>query len=166
MSKELAKLKKSWNGTDYFFSFRHGRCRNWNDAKNYGFVSAGQGKWYTKTLDQLSLGNRIFVHIPNEGYVGVGVVNQEKTPITEFKIQNQKGRDLLDVELKAKDMKEISDDPEKREYIIGIDWLDTRPLNEAVWEKGLYANQNTVTKLEYEYTRDRLYDVFDLNQCE
>jgi hypothetical protein len=39
-----------WNGTDFYVSFGEGTHRNWNDAMKYGFISAGGGKWYTKTL--------------------------------------------------------------------------------------------------------------------
>ena len=31
-------------------------ARNWDDAKELGFVSAGGGEWYSRTLNQLNIG--------------------------------------------------------------------------------------------------------------
>lgn len=35
-------------------------------------------------------------------------------------------------------------DPEKAEYFVRVQWLDTRPENQAFNEVGLFGNQNTV----------------------
>ena len=59
-------------------------------------------------------------------------------------------------------MNENADDPELREYVVGIDWIDTRPLDDAYWETGMYANQNTVTKLRNQFTLNRLYQQFNI----
>ncbi|WP_260869532.1 (deoxy)nucleoside triphosphate pyrophosphohydrolase [Paenibacillus sp. Y412MC10] len=45
-----------------------------------GFISAGQGKWYSNTLNLLKPGARVFVCIPKVGYVGVGIVTDEVVP--------------------------------------------------------------------------------------
>lgn len=37
--------------------------------------------------DYFSVGDRVFVHVPGEGYVGGGEVMQEKTPVTEFQVE-------------------------------------------------------------------------------
>jgi hypothetical protein len=68
------KGKEAWNGVDYYVSFGKGDQRNWEDAQAHGFVSAGGGAWYTRTLRKLQLGHRVFAHIPGVGYVGVGTV--------------------------------------------------------------------------------------------
>jgi len=41
------------------------------DARQYGFVSAGGGACFTRTLRQLQPGYRVFVCVPKKGYVGV-----------------------------------------------------------------------------------------------
>jgi hypothetical protein len=80
-----AKNRPAWNGLDWYVSFgeESGR-RNWEDARTYGFVSAGGGNWYTRTLRSLPVGGRIWTYIPGTGYVGVGEVIgrplQQKTP--------------------------------------------------------------------------------------
>jgi hypothetical protein len=160
---EAPGKRESWNGQDYYVSFGESKHRSWKDAREYGFISAGQGKWYSRTLGQLSAGDRIFVHVPTEGYVGVGEVNKEKTSVNEFTtVVDDQEKDILDVDLNASAMDENKEDSEQREYLVGVDWLDTRPVSEAYWETGMYANQNTVTKLRNQFTLDRLYSEFDV----
>lgn len=155
--------RETWNEQDYYVSFGEGEHRSWEDAVEYGFVSGGQGEWYSRTLGQLSTGDRVFVHIPSQGYVGVGEVIREKTPVTEFDIEmNGDYRNILEMDLDADNMAENADDPEQREYLVGVDWIDIRPRSNAYWETGMYANQNTVTKLRNQFTLDRLYDEFDI----
>lgn len=49
--------------------------RSWDEARTYGFVSAGGGVAYSRTLRSLPAGARISVCIPGGlGYVGVGTV--------------------------------------------------------------------------------------------
>jgi hypothetical protein len=67
-----------WDGLTYFVSFGEGPNRNWDDAREYGFVAAGGGSWYSKKLRQLQPGNRVFAYIPKGngvgGYGGLGEV--------------------------------------------------------------------------------------------
>ena len=158
---EPPSKRESWNGTDFYVSFGHNQHRSWTDARTYGFISGGQGEWYSRTLDQLFVGARVFVHVPQQGYVGVGEVTQEKTPVTDFEVEiDGETRSLLDVDLDADHMDENATDPDLREYVVGIDWSETRPIADAYWESGLYANQNTVTKLRNQFTLERLYEEF------
>jgi hypothetical protein len=39
-------------------------------------------------------------------------------------------------------------------------------VNSAVWEKGMYANQNTVTKLRNKFTLDRLAERFEIVEAD
>lgn len=158
---EPPSKRETWNGTDFYVSFGHNQHRSWADAREYGFISGGQGEWYSRTLDQLFVGARVFVHIPQQGYVGVGEVTQEKTPVTDFEVEvDGATRNILDVDLDADRMDENVADPDLREYVVGIDWRETRSTADAYWEPGLYANQNTATKLRNQFTLDRLYDEF------
>jgi hypothetical protein len=78
--------KEQWNGVDYYVSFGEGTRRNWEDAVKYGFIAAGGGKWYSNTLSLLPVGARIFVYVPQAGYVGVGIVKEEVKPVKHFSI--------------------------------------------------------------------------------
>ena len=55
-------------------------------------------------------------------------------------------------------------DPDKAEYMVRVGWLKTVPLEEAYREKGMYGNQNTVTKLRNKFTLERLIKRFGLEE--
>ncbi|MFF0284512.1 hypothetical protein ACFYSW_30005 [Rhodococcus aetherivorans] len=79
-----ARKQHPWNGQDWYVSFgEEESSRNWDDARRYGFVSAGGGKWFSRTLRQVPVGGRIFAYIPKTGYVGVGEVVGEAQPADE-----------------------------------------------------------------------------------
>jgi hypothetical protein len=157
------KAREPWNGQDYYVSFGEGDTRNWEDAVKYGFVSAGGGEWYIRTLKRLKPGGRIFVHIPSVGYVGVGWVQEEAVPLSEFTVtENGAARPILELPLSAPRADLHIGEPDKEEHLVRVDWIRTLPREEAVWEKGFFANQNTVTKLRNRFTLDKLVEFFDL----
>jgi hypothetical protein len=163
-TSESPSKREAWNGMDFYVSFGHGSHRSWTDAQEYGFIAAGQGEWYSRTLGQLSIGDRVFVHVPTEGYVGVGEISREKTAVTEFDVAvGGESKNILDLDLDAEQMDENAHDDKDREYLVGVEWKDTRPISEAYWETGMYANQNTVTKLRNQFTINRLYEEFDID---
>ena len=45
----IAVPSEAWNG-EYYANFGDGPSRSWADAVHYGFISAGGGIWYTRTL--------------------------------------------------------------------------------------------------------------------
>lgn len=67
------KTHEAWNGSDWYVAFgEDSGTRQWADGQKYGFVSGGGGAWFSRTLKNLPIGARVFVHIPKAGYVGVG----------------------------------------------------------------------------------------------
>jgi hypothetical protein len=156
--------RDEWNGKDYYVSVGEGEHRSWEDFRRYGFVSAGGGRWYSRTLKSLEPGHRVFACIPGTGYVGVGVVKETAVPVREFRV-NVDGQDrpLLEAPLAAPRMNEYADDPEKSEYVVGVEWLKTLPRNQAVWEKDMFANQNSACRLTHTFTREVLLDRFQLD---
>jgi hypothetical protein len=164
-TKEQPSKKEVWNGHDFYVSFGEGRHRSWEDAREYGFISGGQGRWYSRTLEQLFEGARIFVRVPQEGYVGVGEVTSEVVRVTEFEVENDgEMAPILEAPLDAEAMDENVDDPEKCEYVVGVEWFDTRDIEDAVDEKGLFANQNTACKMRNQFTIRRLTEVFEIEE--
>lgn len=152
--------KEPWNG-EFYVSY--GR-RSWDDARKYGFISGGGGSWYSRTLQLLSPGDRIWVNIPKKGYVGVGRVTEAVRPMSEFSVETATGpRNALDVLSDAERYRETKADPELAEYVVAVDWLETVPESSAVNEVGLFGNQNTVcqpTALKWRNTVDRLKSFF------
>ncbi len=157
--------KVPWNG-EYYVSFGSGRHRSWNDARKFGFVSAGGGAWYTRTLNLLSPGDRVWVNDPAHGYVGVGKVLEPTVPVKEFTVRTPSGEvPALTVLQTADALKETADDPEKSECFVRVEWLDSVPIEKAFWEVGLFGNQNTVcqpTTPKWPHTVERLKTVFNV----
>ena len=84
--------------------------------------------------------------------------------MTEFYVEhNDKEIPITEAPLKSKVGKR-NDDPEKAEYMVRVDWIKTVPIEKAFWEKGMYANQNTVTKLRNKFTLERLVKHFGLDE--
>jgi hypothetical protein len=118
----------------------------------HGFVSAGGGRWYSRTLRVLEPGHRVWAHIPRAGYVGVGVVTAAVMPVSST--------GLLELDLEAPAMDRAVDDPERCEYVVRVRWEVARPREDAFWIPGLYANENSVTRLRDEWTLERLQEAF------
>ena len=160
-----ARKRQPWNGQDFYVSFGDDERRSWEDARRYGFVSGGGGRWYSRTLSNLQPGHRVFVHIPEHGYVGVGIVQGTSRPISEFKVPvDDKELSLLEAQLENEGIRTWADDPERSEYLVRIEWLKTLPISEAIWEKGFFANQNTVCKMRSAFTLERLTQHFGLTE--
>ncbi|EOX7390095.1 nuclease [Enterobacter quasiroggenkampii] len=141
-----ANAKEPWNG-EFYVSFGDPQSRVWEEARRYGFISAGGGSWYSQTLKQLQPGDRVWVKIPATGYVGVGIVQSAVEPASSFTIKTEHGEmPAIDV-LKYSDLyRQNADDPDKSEYFVPVKWLETRSELEAVNEVGFFGNQNTVCK--------------------
>ena len=69
VGKSQVGEKEPWNG-EYYVSFGDATSRSWEDARKYGYISAGGGTWYSQTLKMLSPGDRVWVNIPREGLCG------------------------------------------------------------------------------------------------
>jgi hypothetical protein len=138
--------KEPWNG-EFYSSFGESASRSWADAVQYRFICAGGGNWYSKTLQLLSTGDRVWVNVPGAGYVGVGRVTGLAQQASEFTVQTSTGeQSVLDVAKCGDYHREFVNDPERCEYFVPIRWLQTVPLDQAVQEIGLFDNQNTVCK--------------------
>jgi len=153
-----------WNG-EFYVSYGHdGQWRSWDDAVQYGFISGGGGTWYSRTLQLLNAGDRVWVNVPGFGYVGVGRVTGRVESAATFKVNTPDGEmPVLDATKTGSYGREYLDDPERCEYFVPIDWLQTVPLEKAVREVGLFGNQNTVCKpttRKWRSTVDRLKERF------
>jgi hypothetical protein len=154
------KSKEPWNGRDWYVSFgEFPDGRNWQDAAKYGFVSAGGGEWYSRSIRKLPVGARIFTHIPKTGYVGVGFVTGDPMPFTEaiLDIDGQQRR-LADLPLGGNYVI-----PGGEEWVVPVRWVKQRPREKGFWKTGMFANQNSATKLRNRFTLDQLTTEFGLD---
>lgn len=150
-----------WNG-EFYCNFGAGENRSWDDAVKYGFVSAGGGAFYSRTLRLLAKGDRVWVKVPGSGFVGVGRVLGQTEPAATFRVRTSEGERLaLDVLKGGNYHKQFRDDPERQEYFVPVRWIETVPLDKAVG--GMFGNQNTVcrpTDRKWRDTVDRLKERF------
>ena len=151
--------REPWNG-EFYVSFGHTQSRSWEDARKYGFVSGGGGAWYSQTLKLLQPGDRIWVKIPGNGYVGVGQVLESVQPVSTFTVATPAGDQLaMDVLQHGERYRAQADNPELAEYFVRVKWLDTCDASHGLDEVGLFGNQNTVCKPttpKWRHTIDRL----------
>ncbi len=141
-----AQEKEPWNG-EFYASFGHGPSRNWAEARAYGFISAGGGAWYSRTLKLLNMGDRVWVKAPDYGFVGVGVVQGPAQLMRDFRVQTPEGeRPAEEVLTGANYHREFIDDPERAEWFVQITWAATVPIEQAVAGTGLFGNTNTICK--------------------
>ena len=161
-TQQLASARGSnepWNG-EFYVSFGEGERRNWEDARKYGFISAGGGSWYSNTLNMLAEGDRVWVNIPKTGYVGVGVVTGERIPLSEFRVGGQL---LSSVGAHVDYQAMLEEGGDAAEYFVPIRWLHTIARDKAFSETGLFGNQNSVCKpttSKWRHTVERLLQVW------
>jgi len=157
------RAKEPWNG-EFYLSFGHNELRSWADARHYGFVCAGGGSWYSKTLGLLEPGDRVWVKVPGAGFVGVGRVTGKPEPAATFRVTTADGSELPLLEAPTEgDYRRFAEDEERSEYFVPVRWLQTVGLDEAFNEIGLFGNQNTVCKPttpKWRHTVERLKQRF------
>jgi hypothetical protein len=147
---DLDDTASTWNGKDWYVAFGDSSSsRNWDDAVRLGFVSAGGGKWYSQTLQNLPIGASIFVYIPQTGYVGHGVTKSLAVVFEESKFSDRS--DLLG---------RYTHDNGEPEYVVEVDWIKAISKDEAIWQKGLFANQNSACHLSHAKTLEILRTAF------
>lgn len=157
-----ASKRAVWNGLDWYVSF--GGDRSWDDARRFGFVSAGGGKFYTQTIRALPEGARVWVNIPQTGYVGVGTVAGPAVRFSDARVVvNGEASPLATQALAGSYPHRDAASDDDSEWVVPIKWSHTVPGKDAYWEKGLFANQNSACKLRQEFTLDRLAQHFDIH---
>ena len=131
----------------------------WEDLRRHGYVVASGGKWYSDGLARLKVGDRVFFYQKNNGYLGFGTVSAKMQPADDFLIAD--GRRLVEAVPRGY-FTEFGDDPEKRAYVIGIDWKKTVDRSNAKTYSGIFANPNIACKIYDEKTIEFLVREFGL----
>jgi hypothetical protein len=132
---------RPWNGRDFYVvlgNVEQGADR-WDAAAKYAFVGAGGGSWYWKPLRNLAAGKRVFAYVGGAGYVGVGEVVGSMVPLRDLEV-DLNGEAVKVVEQpdlpQALRERALSDDDEVTEFAVPVHWRVTRPIADAVSERG------------------------------
>ena len=163
--KTRASTKVEWNG-EFYNSFGEGDQRTWKDALKYGFTSAGGGSWYSGTLRNVGIGDRIWVNIPRVGYVGVGEVVDAVKPCSEVELNvNGKLTPFYEIDtFKGRYHADLIGTVEE-EHLVKVKWIHAVPIPEAVSESGFFGNQNIICKPtngKWQYTIERLKKIWEI----
>lgn len=165
-SKGRSGSTEVWNEQDWYVSFGEeiGR-RSWEDARTYGFVSAGGSDWFSRTIRKLPIGAQVFACIPKTGYVGIGTVTGPAAPFTEATVTIDGKEQLLSGLPIQGDYTHppLTNGEDTLEYVVPVEWYRTRPREEAFWVKGMFANQNSACKLRNRFTLEQLTPAFGLD---
>lgn len=148
--------RRPWNGRDYYVILggaAHEPVR-YQVAREHGYLSAGGGAWYWKPLRNLKPGNRVFAYVGGAGYVGIAHVTGEMIPARDAKVNvDGECRSLLGQPEVSEDFRDraLSDDPEKTEMVVPVEWVNVVPLDQAVPGTDLFSSQVTVCRLPDEH---------------
>ncbi|HEX4608242.1 MAG TPA: hypothetical protein VH092_08560, partial [Urbifossiella sp.] len=130
-----------------------------------GFVCAGGDPHFSDRLRSLRVDDRVWAYVPGHGYVGVGyVIGPAETAATfALPVSGAGPRSVLVAlgGLYANDRRHSG--TSRCEYFVPVRWAETRPIEWAFWEPGLYANPTIVCRPESRRWADtvrRLMQVF------
>ncbi|MGN6439225.1 MAG: hypothetical protein ACTHMM_21970 [Agriterribacter sp.] len=96
--------------------------RNWDNCREFGFISAGQGKRWSDQLGKAEIDDIVCAYVTERGFVGIGQCWSESKPIRDYKSRN--GKSLRELPLYPTNIFLNCDSLEKCEYIIGVDWFE------------------------------------------
>lgn len=134
--------------------------RFWEDAEKFGFISAGDEARFRDFMLKLQIGDRIFAYVKGRGYVGYGVVRSQAVMAKDFHVPD--GRALFDTEVQGQGIRRHPDDPERAEYVVGIDWKKTYPVSQAQKYPGIFSIQQVVCRIYDSETARFLKAKFDV----
>lgn len=126
--------------TDWYVLFGHPERRRWEDAARYGFVSGGGARrWSSRIRGDLRRGDRVFLHVPNHGYVGIGQIIDEAVAVDQFTMGQRR---LLDLPLMSPGLTDGMDDPETCEWMARVRW-QLGMASPGYWRRGLFYRRST-----------------------
>lgn len=156
----------SWNGVDWYANFGDGESRSWEDGRQWGFISAGGGAFYSSTLRKVPVGARVNVYLPQRGYVAIGTTLAPASRFNETEVHvDGRTRPLAEVATRASYRHTPGSEPESdeiAEYAIPVRWFTAVPADQAYREPGMFASQHSACKLRQDFTLQKLSEHFGL----
>jgi hypothetical protein len=161
-------LHKKISGFDYknglyYFNVGEGDSRCWNDCKNLGFISAGQGQRWRDAILGFEEGDIIAAYLKGKGFVGIGKILAKARPAREIVLNNVP---LLSHKLEQPNLQKNFDDDILCEYVAKVNWINALDAEDAKWKSksGLFTTQLVRASLDNQpKTVSFLEEKFDLN---
>lgn len=91
------------------------------------------------------------MYVPKVGYVGAGITTGSAVLFTESELSKAPG--LRGTYLNG------NGEPE---FVVPVEWISTKPIDQALSGTGLFANQNSACKLRDVQTLERCYAFFGI----
>lgn len=144
---------RAGTGRTWYVNYGDNLQRDWDDARRYGFVSAGGGNWYSKALRRLAPGDTLLVYLPGRGYAGVATATRRAAPIHEAIVDIggiPTSFQTLDLHAPYTHADESEDG---LEWVVSVHWQAVVDKSEALREPGLFANQATAVEMRLDNER-------------
>lgn len=131
----------------YYYNVGEGPHRHWDDYREFGFISAGQGVKWRDAILGFQPGDVIAAYLKQYGYVGIGKIQRRARPIREIMIN---GKPLLSYALRPKRFAENADSDELSEYVCTVEWEVAVQRQNAKWKpkSGLYTTTHVRASLD------------------
>jgi hypothetical protein len=95
--------------------------------------------------------------------VGVGLVTGDAMRFDDAVLTvSETERKMADLDLHGA-YRHQNDAEDNDEYVVPVNWIQAVSRDDAVWEKGFFANQNSACKLRNRFTLDELARRFELD---
>lgn len=131
----------------YYYNVGEGIHRNWDDHRNIGFISAGQGVRWRDAMLGFQKGDVVAAYLKSHGFVGIGLLEDRARRIRDVVI---KGKPLLSQDLHCPRIAEHADSAELSEYAAPVKWLAAVDRRHAKWKpkSGLYTTTHVRASLD------------------
>ncbi len=131
----------------YYYNVGESEVRDWDDYRNYGFISAGQGKRWRDAMLGFRKGDIIAAYLKGHGFVGIGRLLESARRIREVQIG---GRPLLSLSLACSGMDKNADSEERSEFVAPVKWIVSVERNKAKWKPkaGLFTTSHVRASLD------------------
>lgn len=131
----------------YYYNIGEGHNRNWDDYRELGFISAGQGVGWRDQMLGFKKGDVVAAYLKRYGFVGIGKIIEPAVMIKDVEIN---GKRLLDYNLHCKNMGDNSGSKEESEYVCLVEWIKEVSREDAKWEAncGIYTTTHIKASLE------------------
>ncbi len=112
----------------FYYNVGEGAHRNWDDYKEFGFISAGQGVRWRDAMLGFNKGDVVAAYLKGCGFVGIGKLTSIAKPIGQVLVG---GKPLLSHHLRCSGMADNVSSAECCEYVATVKWLKAVDRSEA-----------------------------------